>query len=148
MLFWEKKQKGFLLTTHCCRGETGLFPEAYVQEVFEEDTPPPALAPPPLPQVGTIYFVSITFPFAQCGGSVSFWYGSGSRVGKNSLRIRFQTEFFKQIRIRAKWDSTDQDPGKKDSVPGKFEKQRSYPWFCAFIILTGNYPFSLNTVII
>lgn len=39
--WWEGKNS---------RGETGLFPEAYVQEVFEEDIPPPALAPPPLPQ--------------------------------------------------------------------------------------------------
>ena len=30
-------------------GETGLFPEAYVEEVQEEG--PPAMAPPPLPQV-------------------------------------------------------------------------------------------------
>jgi hypothetical protein len=37
------------------RGETGLFPEAYVQEIFDEDTPPPALAPPPLPQVYGTY---------------------------------------------------------------------------------------------
>lgn len=29
-------------------GETGLFPEAYVEEV--EDAPPPSIAPPPLPQ--------------------------------------------------------------------------------------------------
>ena len=31
-------------------GETGLFPEAYVEETFESDAPP-AIAPPPLPQV-------------------------------------------------------------------------------------------------
>ena len=30
-------------------GETGLFPEAYVEEIQEEG--PPAMAPPPLPQV-------------------------------------------------------------------------------------------------
>jgi sorting nexin-9/18/33 len=33
-----------------CRGETGLFPEAYVEEIFEGSAPPP-MAPPPLPQV-------------------------------------------------------------------------------------------------
>eukprot|EP00088_Acartia_fossae_P060648 TRINITY_DN7264_c0_g1_i2.p1 TRINITY_DN7264_c0_g1~~TRINITY_DN7264_c0_g1_i2.p1 ORF type:complete len:580 (+),score=112.09 TRINITY_DN7264_c0_g1_i2:24-1742(+) len=31
------------------RGETGLFPEAYVEEIFEDSAPPP-MAPPPLPQ--------------------------------------------------------------------------------------------------
>jgi len=31
-------------------GETGLFPEAYVEEVQEEVGGPPAMAPPPLPQ--------------------------------------------------------------------------------------------------
>jgi len=31
------------------RGETGLFPEAYVEETFDVDLPPP-IAPPPLPQ--------------------------------------------------------------------------------------------------
>ena len=36
------------------RGETGLFPEAYVEETFESDAPP-AIAPPPLPQVRYIY---------------------------------------------------------------------------------------------
>ena len=30
----------------------------------------------------------------QCGGSVSFWYGSGSRMWKNSLRIRIQGELW------------------------------------------------------
>ena len=30
-------------------GETGLFPEAYVEEI--KDDGPPAMAPPPLPQV-------------------------------------------------------------------------------------------------
>ena len=35
-------------------GETGLFPEAYVEEIFGSDAPP-AIAPPPLPQVRYIY---------------------------------------------------------------------------------------------
>ena len=30
----------------------------------------------------------------QCGGSVSFWYGSGSRIWKNVLRIRIQGELW------------------------------------------------------
>ena len=42
------KWLGFKL--YCIRGETGLFPEAYVEELFEDSGPPP-MAPPPLPQV-------------------------------------------------------------------------------------------------
>lgn len=33
-----------------CRGDTGLFPEAYVEEMLEDSAPPP-MAPPPPPQV-------------------------------------------------------------------------------------------------
>ena len=36
------------------RGESGLFPEAYVEELFEDSGPPP-MAPPPLPQVSQVY---------------------------------------------------------------------------------------------
>ena len=41
-------------------GETGLFPEAYVEEI--KDDGPPAMAPPPLPQV-LIFTYIITFVY-------------------------------------------------------------------------------------
>jgi hypothetical protein len=47
MFYWCRNTFYWLIY----RGETGLFPEAYVQEIFDEDAPPPSLAPPPLPQV-------------------------------------------------------------------------------------------------
>ena len=38
-------------------GETGLFPEAYVEEI--KDDGPPAMAPPPLPQVLIVTYIYI-----------------------------------------------------------------------------------------
>ena len=73
-------------------------------------------------------------------GSEKIRYGSGSRPNFLNRSGSGQNETVR-IRIQAKRIQYQENLRNNVHIPG------SYPWLGAVIILTGNYPFSIYTVV-